>query len=58
MREAGTLVQELVSITTAQGSGRMTVGVEGSGEHDDLTPAVWAGRMGKVGHQLKRLTGM
>jgi hypothetical protein len=60
MHETGTLVRELVSITSARRpSGNVKVGAEGAGEHDDLALAValavWAGRRGKVGEQGRRL---
>jgi hypothetical protein len=60
MRESGTLVRELMDIKSArQASGRLKVGAEGAGEHDDLALAValavWVGRKGKVGEQRRRL---
>jgi hypothetical protein len=62
MREAGTLGRELLDIKSAKrASGRLKVGAEGVGEHDDLALAValavWAGRMPAAGHQGRRLTG-
>jgi hypothetical protein len=63
MREAGTLARELVSIKSARGaSGRLKVGAEGAGEHDDLALAValavWAGRRTEAGEQGRRLPGL
>jgi len=60
MRESGTLVRELTEIRgTRRASGRLRVGAEGAGEHDDLAVAVslavWMGRKGKVGEQRRRL---
>jgi hypothetical protein len=60
MRESGTLVRELLDIRgTRRASGRLRVGAEGAGEHDDLALAValavWVGRKGKVGEKGRRL---
>ena len=60
MREAGTLVRELSNVkSAARPSGRLKVGAEGSGEHDDLVLAValavWRGRMPAAGEQPRRL---
>ncbi|MGA7234288.1 MAG: hypothetical protein WBY44_01320 [Bryobacteraceae bacterium] len=60
MREAGTLVRELSNVkSAARPSGRLKVGAEGSGEHDDLVLAValavWRGRMPGAGEQPRRL---
>ena len=60
MRESGTLVRELTEMrSTRRVSGRLRVGAEGAGEHDDLALAValavWVGRKGKVGEQRRRL---
>jgi hypothetical protein len=63
MRESGTLVRELTDMrSTRRASGRLRVGADGSGEHDDLALAValavWMGRKGKVGEQRRRLPGI
>lgn len=60
MRESGTLVRELLDMRSTRGtSGRLKVGADGAGEHDDLALAValgvWVGRRGKVGEQRRRL---
>ncbi len=64
MREAGTLVRELVSMRGVSGaSGRIRVGAEGAGEHDDLALAValavWKEeRRGRAGEGGGRLPGI
>jgi hypothetical protein len=60
LRESGRLVRELLDMRTARGkSGRVRVGADGAGEHDDLALAValavWPGRRAPVGHQGKRI---
>jgi hypothetical protein len=60
LRESGTLVRELLDMRTARGkSGRVRVGADGAGEHDDLALAValavWPGRRAAVGHQGRRI---
>jgi len=59
-REARTLVRELLDVRVKrQRNGRVRVGAEGVGEHDDLVLAValavWPGRKGRIGDQGKRL---
>jgi hypothetical protein len=63
MREAGTLGRELLDIKSARrASGRLKVGAEGAGEHDDLALAValavWVGRRATAGEQGRRLPGI
>jgi hypothetical protein len=63
MREAGTLGRELLDIKSARrASGRLKVGAEGAGEHDDLALAValavWVGRRAAAGEQSRRLPGI
>jgi hypothetical protein len=63
MREAGTLGRELLDIKSARrASGRLKVGAEGAGEHDDLALAValavWPGRRAAAGEQSRRLPGI
>ena len=63
MREAATLVRELSDVKSgARPSGRLKVGAEGSGEHDDLVLAValavWRGRIPAAGGQNRRLPGI
>lgn len=60
IREAGSLVQELTKVEArVRGNGRVRVGAEGSGVHDDLVIAValacWAARKGAVGRSGERL---
>jgi len=63
MRESGTLVRELTDMrSTRRASGRLRVGADGAGQHDDLALAValavWMGRKGKIGEQRRRLPGI
>jgi hypothetical protein len=56
MKERATLVQELVDVRVrARESGRVRVGADGYGQHDDLVIAValavWAGRKRSVGEK-------
>ncbi len=56
MREAGTLVQEMMDVRVrVRGSGGMRLGADGFGQHDDLVLAValgcWAGRRAGVGER-------
>jgi hypothetical protein len=60
LRESGTLVRELMDMRTARGaSGRVRIGADGAGEHDDLALAValavWPQRRAAAGHQGKRI---
>jgi hypothetical protein len=60
LRESGALARELMDIRSARGgSGRVRVGADGAGEHDDLALAValavWPKRKATVGHQGKRI---
>jgi hypothetical protein len=63
MREAGALRRELLDIQSARRpSGRLKVGAEGAGEHDDLALAValavWVGRRAPTGERGMRLPGI
>jgi hypothetical protein len=64
MREAGALVRELVNVrvTGGVGMGRVRIGADGSGEHDDLVIALalacWRARRREVGYRGDRLPGM
>ena len=63
LSETGALVKELLDIKLWQGfGGRMGMGAEGSGEHDDLAMAValacWRGRMREIGFGTQRLPGI
>jgi hypothetical protein len=60
MREAGTLVRELLNIASVRRpAGSLQIGARGAEEHDDLTLAValalWAGRRPQAGEQGRRL---
>jgi hypothetical protein len=60
MREAGTLVRELMHVQSARRpSGALKIGAQGAEEHDDLTLAValavWSGRLPTAGEQPRRL---
>jgi hypothetical protein len=62
LREAGSLVRELLDVRmTMAGGGRMRLGAEGCGEHDDLVIAlalaVWRGKrkVGTIGYGRQRL---
>jgi hypothetical protein len=62
-REAGTLGRELLDIKSARrASGRLKVGAEGAGEHDDMALAVAlavsVGRRAATGEQSRRLPGI
>lgn len=63
MKQAGALVRELVDVKARLGgSGRVRVGADGAGEHDDLVMAValacWRARRRGVGEVGMRLTGI
>ena len=63
LNETATLVRELTDIrVTPRAGGRMGMGAEGYGEHDDLALAValacWAGRRAEIGHGSQRLPGI
>jgi hypothetical protein len=57
MREAGTLGRELLNIKSARrASGRLKVGAEGAGEHDDLALR-WRWRCGPEGRRWREAAG-
>jgi hypothetical protein len=64
MREAGSLVRELLDVRIAAGLrlGRVRIGAEGSGEHDDLVIALalacWRARRRENGFGHMRLPGI
>jgi hypothetical protein len=64
MREAGALVRELVNVRRWEGvgTGRMRIGAEGYGEHDDLVIALalacWRARRSENGEKGVRLPGI
>jgi hypothetical protein len=61
LKQAGSLVRELVDVrmTAGLGSGRVRIGADGYGEHDDLVVAValacWRARRREVGERGQRL---
>jgi hypothetical protein len=60
LRESGTLVRELLDMRSTRGkSGRVRVGADGAGEHDDLALAValavWPRSQSTAGPQPRRL---
>jgi hypothetical protein len=60
LRESERLVRELLDMRTVRGrSGRVRVGADGAGKHDDLALAValavWPRRKAAMGHQGKRI---
>jgi hypothetical protein len=60
MRELGALQRELLQVQgRVRGSGKVRVGADGAGEHDDLVVALalacWAARKGWTGESGKRL---
>ena len=64
MKEAGALVRELVDVrvTAGLGTGRVRIGADGSGQHDDLVIALalacWRARWRENGFGPGRLTGV
>ncbi len=63
LREAGSLVRELTNIrATTKRTGRIRLGADGCGEHDDLVIAValgcWRARRGRNGFGEGRLPGI
>jgi hypothetical protein len=61
--EAGSLVRELLNMRiTMAGNGRVRLGADGFGEHDDLVIAValscWRARRTQIGLGTSRLTGI
>lgn len=63
LKETATLVKELTDIRfTPKSGGRMGMGAEGYGEHDDLALAValacWRGRRAEIGYGSRRLPGL
>jgi len=63
MKEAGALVKELVDVRLSQGDkGRVKVGADGCGEHDDLVIALalacWSFKRARSMHGVRRLPGI
>lgn len=63
LKEAGTLVKELMDVRAKQGArGRVRMGADGHGEHDDLVIALalacWSSGRPKFGLKSVRLTGI
>jgi hypothetical protein len=63
MEETGSLIRELTNVRmTAAGSGRVRMGAEGCGRHDDLVIALalacWRAKRGQNGFGTRRLTGI
>jgi hypothetical protein len=63
MKQAGALVRELIDVKgRLGGAGRVRLGAEGAGEHDDLVMAValacWRARRKGVGEVGMRLPGI
>jgi hypothetical protein len=63
MEETGALIRELTNVRmTAAGSGRIRMGADGCGEHDDLVIAMalacWRAKRGQNGFGTRRLTGI
>jgi hypothetical protein len=63
LREAGALVRELLDVRmTMAGSGRIRLGADGSGEHDDLVIALalacWRAKRRENGFGRQRLPGI
>jgi hypothetical protein len=63
LADAGTLVRELGEMEMRQaGAGRVQMGAEGSGEHDDLVIAValacWRAGLKEIGFGTRRLPGI
>jgi hypothetical protein len=61
LKELGSLVRELVNVRTTEGSGtgRVRIGADGCGEHDDLVIALalacWRAKRREAGERGKRL---
>ena len=63
MKEAGALTRELMNIRMVNGAnGRVRLGAEGSGEHDDLAIALalacWRAKRGRARYGTQRLPGI
>jgi hypothetical protein len=64
MKEAGTLVRELVDVraTASLGLGKVKIGANGSGQHDDLVLALalacWRAARKEIGWSSQRLPGI
>ena len=63
LRELGALVRELTDVRSmARANGRVRLGADGCGEHDDLVIALalacWRVRCGQIGFVSHRLTGI
>jgi hypothetical protein len=63
LKEAGALVRELIDVRVTQGNkGRVRVGADGCGEHDDLVIALglacWGFKRARNMHGSKRLPGI
>jgi hypothetical protein len=60
LKELGSLVRELVNVrmTDSPGMGRVRIGADGGGEHDDLVIAValacWRAKRSPVGERVQR----
>jgi len=63
LKEVGALVKELVDVRVTEGrTGRVRVGADGCGEHDDLVIALalacWSFKRARNMHGTRRLTGI
>jgi hypothetical protein len=63
LRELGALVRELTDMrSTQRAGGRVRLGADGCGEHDDLVIALalacWRARRGQIGFGTRRLPGI
>jgi hypothetical protein len=64
LRETGALVRELMQVrmTAALGTGKVRIGADGAGEHDDLVIALalacWRAKRREIGWQPNRLIGI
>ena len=64
MKEVGALVRELIDVRVMAGlgTGKVRIGADGSGQHDDLVIALalacWRARWAENGYGRERLTGL
>jgi hypothetical protein len=59
MKETGPLVRELTDVRMTAGSGgRLRMGADGSGQHDDLVMACWRAKRTQIGFGTRRLPGI
>jgi hypothetical protein len=63
LRELGALMRELTDVRSSVGiGGRVRLGADGCGEHDDLVIALalacWRARRGQIGFGTQRLPGI